>query len=474
LRYRIYPPKIIKTIKCNIAEETIFCYNELNPLMDNNKKDFLVKRMNRKQEQSSLLENKIIEQQEKNRISEGKEVETEEEIKEYRKLEERRFMPNMAVQEEVELFEPVSIREVNNTRRILNEELESLEDENAVFQIVNKIAESKNLKFIVVDSEKEKKNICMDLFRRPTDTALENETITENTFHLLGSSVAEHNVKGISIHLQGSLDNISDYKEKKKYIENVRSKLAKVHKVSLDKIIIHSVTAGSIKINYTVSDVADLNENLDSEMKKLLPGYLGCDIHPSFLYMRIDGSSFNQTYNRDYSVDANCPKNEKRAGQPYNPPRGWYRYGMNVNGKFDNGEDTWLGMENVKGEWCVAYHGTKHSNVKSISSSPLRVGPRSSYGRGIYCSPYPCEAEYYCSDIFNLNIKGEGIVGFKYMFMCRVNVSNIHHCKLMPCPDAENPNYTIHFTISKDEWFVNLNNSNYENIRQYGILIKRC
>ena len=61
---------------------------------------------------------------------------------------------------------------------------------------------------------------------------------------------------------------------------------------------------------------------------------------------------------------------EQRAGINYDPPLGWTGIGLKVKGKYDNGDDTWIGMNNVKGEWCVAYHGVGRNqssyNVKKV------------------------------------------------------------------------------------------------------------
>jgi hypothetical protein len=130
-----------------------------------------------------------------------------------------------------------------------------------------------------------------------------------------------------------------------------------------------------------------------------------------------------------------------------------------------------LGKNNDVGEWTIAYHGTPHINVKSIASSALRAGSNNAYGKGIYCYPFVEEAARHCGQPLVLKAKN-GSVGLNYVFMCRVNVSRPHHCLQTPCPLSEDPSYTVHFTTNCNLWFVNLNNSNYENIRQYGILVK--
>ena len=49
--------------------------------------------------------------------------------------------------------------------------------------------------------------------------------------------------------------------------------------------------------------------------------------------------------------------NEERGNKSYDPPLGWTGIGLNVLDKYDNGDNTWIGMRNIPGEWCVAYHG---------------------------------------------------------------------------------------------------------------------
>ena len=59
---------------------------------------------------------------------------------------------------------------------------------------------------------------------------------------------------------------------------------------------------------------------------------------------------------RGNNKDGGWGINETRGGEPYDPPEGWIRYGLNVVGKYDNGNDDWLAYDNRKGEWCIAYH----------------------------------------------------------------------------------------------------------------------
>jgi hypothetical protein len=142
---------------------------------------------------------------------------------------------------------------------------------------------------------------------------------------------------------------------------------------------------------------------------------------------------------------------------------------MNVLGRFDGG-DGWIGDSNGPGEWALVYHGTKSRSLRSITKTPLKTGPRNLYGKGIYCSPNPSEAEGY-ADVLDIQTDA-GIRQYKFMIVCRVNVSNVHRCTAIPCPHAQDRNYTVHITSDPDIWIANCENDGYEHIRPYGILVK--
>ena len=101
-----------------------------------------------------------------------------------------------------------------------------------------------------------------------------------------------------------------------------------------------------------------------------------------------------------------APMGEKRGGKDYYPPYGWIGHGLNVLGRYDGGDDTWIGMKNKKGEWCVAYHGTGMNCVKAILETKFKPGggqvhandhdlnhPGQIVGVGVYCSPKMTEVE---------------------------------------------------------------------------------
>ncbi len=51
-------------------------------------------------------------------------------------------------------------------------------------------------------------------------------------------------------------------------------------------------------------------------------------------------------------------------------PIGWYRHALRVVDKYPD-DQRWLGSNNVKGEWPIAYHGTRVHAIKSIVNQSL-------------------------------------------------------------------------------------------------------
>ena len=84
--------------------------------------------------------------------------------------------------------------------------------------------------------------------------------------------------------------------------------------------------------------------------------------------IKLNTSLFDPRGNRS----SGWPVGESRGGMPYDAPIGWIGHGLRVSGKYDNGSDKWLGMDNSEGEWCVAYHGTNIQFAKAILEYTIR------------------------------------------------------------------------------------------------------
>ena len=173
---------------------------------------------------------------------------------------------------------------------------------------------------------------------------------------------------------------------------------------------------------------------------------------------------------RGNNKDGGWGENETRGGEPYIPPKGWIRYGLNVLGKYDKGNDDWLAYDNRKGEWCIAYHGVAQGqtsdNVKKvvhlIVKNNLKKGNEQIYerdndcrhkekkvGQGVYCTPNP-----------------KAVINDGYAGIADVNGENYYMAFMLRVkPDK------IRCSKNKKDYWV-LNGTNDE-IRPYGILIKK-
>ena len=161
----------------------------------------------------------------------------------------------------------------------------------------------------------------------------------------------------------------------------------------------------------------------------------------------------------------------------YDPPLGWIGYGLNVSGKYDNGDDTWLGKKNVEGEWYIAYHGTRGNDniIKKIMEDGFKTGivqikndvenenPLSNKefkycGEGVFLTNSIGYAEAYSAWKGGIQFDGKY---YKIVFMCRVNP------------------YKVRFTNLSYEWIVSgdkidaSKSKRYDDeIRPYRILLK--
>ena len=84
-------------------------------------------------------------------------------------------------------------------------------------------------------------------------------------------------------------------------------------------------------------------------------------------YLQLQASDFEPLYNRDYPQ----AREERRGGQSYYFPQGWYRHALKVEDKYPNAQ-VWLGMANSPGEWAVAYHGISTNVVRNITDTGLQ------------------------------------------------------------------------------------------------------
>jgi hypothetical protein len=384
----------------------------------------------------------------------------------------QQIMPNLAVNStDISILPPPTIEQIESTKQFLAEQdFEVTEtDENAPLHILNAIAIQMGMNFILTPFLNP--DAIRDSCAQPATFAMANDALTENDLFLLGSNSRCHHTKGGILHLKTPFEELISSKEKHhSYLDDVKSKLAELHHQQDIVIALH--TSGSNMVVFLLNIEAIPAKREDYE-RVFGDDFLDIQEIPAISNLHVNPNSFAPTWNRDFRNRSRVIKGLTRGGFKYYPPEHWLRYGLNVAGHFDDGDDTWLGDQNVEGEWAVAYHGTDPLFVKAIMESPLRSGENNVHGKGIYCSPLIQSASDYAASSFALKTK-QGIKRYRYVFMCRVNVRNVCHCKDVPCPNAQDPQYSLHVTMNTDDqyWFVNENNGEYQNIRTYGLLVQ--
>ena len=266
---------------------------------------------------------------------------------------------------------------------------------------------------------------------------------------------------------------LDDENERKIFHDKLRKKLSIEYNINEEDIIITFPRKGSYQVTIIFkskdfllneNDLLQKFKNEKDELGKLKnieSGLIleGCKLNPSMLDYRGN--------NRDGGW---AGKGEKRGGEEYIPPIGWVGYGLNVlNNDLYGGDNTWLGMKNCEGEWCVAYHGVARSQspdkVSQITGIIYKKGfkpseggkitydddlrhPGKKCGLGVYCSPDIEYAETYAG-ITKFNSES-----YKCVLMLRVNPKKIRQSKTYP------KEYILEPDINE--------------IRPYRILLKKC
>ena len=271
---------------------------------------------------------------------------------------------------------------------------------------------------------------------------------------------------------------INNKSEFEKFKENLKLKLSKDYNIPKEKIIVTLPQKGSfhVQVIFQSEEFHNLDKKEfikkfknDPEFKELK--HLK-DIHEGVIMegVKLSRNQLDPAGNRVSGWGVG----EKRGGIDYDPPLGWTGIGLKVKGKFDKGDDTWIGMSNIQGEWCVAYHGVgdgkSSDDVKKITGliykSRFKKGERQKHskcddqfhpgkkvGDGVYCTPTIKTAEMYAG---KSEIHGHI---YKTVLMVRVKPSARRHCDT--CWDSKAHNY----------WVVN---GTIDEIRPYRILYKKC
>ena len=92
-------------------------------------------------------------------------------------------------------------------------------------------------------------------------------------------------------------------------IEDVRRRLAEVHSVAKERIVIKDIYAGTGNVVYTVDDLTDKEKDrlikeapaMEQKMKKMFGGYRRLEIHPALFHNSYDVSMFDARGNKTFT-----------------------------------------------------------------------------------------------------------------------------------------------------------------------------
>ena len=339
----------------------------------------------------------------------------------------------------------------------MNKDNNLLLPEEAVYYLDNVI-----IRFLgYFGSELKLRNIKTYIEKNPTKRILR-----EITFKLISSGLAFQKIYKIMVE---SEENRKKYEKKNEeyldFLKNLKIKISNKYSISEDDIYIFGFNLENFEVYLLI-----YNKKIDGVEEYLK--HFDLKITTSLLLNNIILSPNIFEINFSKSENDWSKKNLTRGGRKYHPPYGWNGIGLKLKNKYgdnkNNDNNIWLGKQNLKGEWCVAYHGVGKGNifdkVLKIINGDLKdekgklfkndiniENTKNKYpycGEGVYLSPNIEDAAIF-ADKTNLgcfNLK------FQFAFMTRVNPNKIRSPGGFPV-----------------KWILNGNN---DEIRPYRLLIR--
>ena len=349
-------------------------------------------------------------------------------------------------------------KEIN--RIIQNEILENkyenlITPDEAVYYIENNI-----IRFYgYFGSELIYRNINTFIEKTPT-----NEILREITFKILTSGLAFQKVFHIIIENKDLKSHIAeDERLFYKYFDELKKAISKRFQISEDDIFYFSSDIYSYEQNLLIYDSNNI-EGLEDLLK-----LESLNVSTSLLLNNIILSPCVFEQNFCKTLNTWSKKKSRRGGWEYRPPLGWFGISMKVSKKFEKNL-TWLGKQNINGEWLVAYHAIGSGNVfnrildildGNLKNEEIKLFKREKNtgnnknkyplcGEGLYCSPDIQNVEKFAEkkSLGYFNIK------FQFALMTRVNPNKIRNPGIFPVC-----------------WILSGNN---EEIRPYRLLFKIC
>ena len=244
-------------------------------------------------------------------------------------------------------------------------------------------------------------------------------------------------------------DILNNKEEYEKFKNKLKKKLSKMYDIPEDEIIITNPQKGSVRVQLIFQSNEFNNLKINEFKEKFIkdPNYSELkylkEIHNDVIVSTC-ALTIGQLDSEGNRYDG-WPINEYRGGKPYYSPQGWIGIGLKVMDKYlDN---IWIGMKNISGEWCVAYHGVGRNQIPEQVKKSTRLiyvggfkpGDNQVYeddediyhegqkvGKGVYITPYIEEAEEYAG-ICRINGRD-----YKTVMMVRVKPEVIRCPKKKP------------------------------------------
>ena len=240
-----------------------------------------------------------------------------------------------------------------------------------------------------------------------------------NGMYKLNKYIFKINTKNIQID-SNFTNNLSKYLSK---IWNIETKDIILNTNFIDSGFISAIIKAS---EYNELDVSFLLSKLESEFNS--------DISEVDKTILLNGCRINKIWLKKNKInkweESNSNSSElKRGGKPYIRPVGYIGFLINIEKRFDDGNDDWYN-NNTKNEWSIAYHCTNKGINNYYKNKVDRYNNNNNIEKGIYMTPNPEIMEKSCSELHYSGKK------YKLGIMCRLRPDKIR------CPNGFN-NYWI-------------------------------
>ena len=344
----------------------------------------------------------------------------------------------------------VNTDEIIKKPGLLDKKSEGKDDMDFILSLIGEILKDKNVDLNILKSNDEGKK--------------DKNKLSEACLQYLFCGLLDKKKIEINFKLnQKKIDILNENKEElsefiKVWIEKISNKM------NVNKQKISLINPRKIDNSFSLDLVS--NDNDDSFLKdinKLLLNQNEINFIKEKAFIescQLNNDIFDPNYNNQDGSWGSC---EKRGGEDFLPPIGWKGYALNVKGKYDGGDDTWLDYDDREGVFAVAYLGlsniwdNKDKYMKYLGEVNLPEilkmnyqqtykndydlrSPRKKCGCGVYLFQDPKIAENSAGIIDIIGIR------YKVLLMCRVNPKKIRqpvgykNCWILnPTPDEIRP-----------------------------------